>query len=71
MEALELVSNFQSVMPSIRHQIDSTASQRIQKKQRSIIDIVILCRQQGIPLRGHQDDHTSLISKIMATFQSC
>jgi len=54
-------------MISIRHQIDSTASQRIQKNRfilRSIIDTVILCGQQDIPLRGHQDDHKSLISNL-------
>ena len=69
MEALELASNYQSVMnnktPSIKHQIDSFALQRIQQNRvilRSIIHIVILCGQQGIPLRGHRDDHTSLTS---------
>ena len=67
MESLELASNFQSVMntetPSIRHQIDSIASQRIQQNRvilGSIIDTVLLCGQQGIPLRGHQDDYTSV-----------
>ena len=50
MEALELASNFQSIMnnktPSIRHQIDSLALQCIQQNRvilRSIIDTVILC----------------------------
>ena len=69
MEAMELASNFQSIMnnkmPSIRHQIDSLALQRIQQNRiilKSIIDTVILCGQQGIPLRGHRDDHTSLTS---------
>ena len=67
MEAMELASNFQSVMnnetPSIRHQIDSIASQGIQQNRvilRSIIDTVLLCGQQRIPLRGHQDDYTSV-----------
>jgi len=54
-------------MPSIRQQIDSTASEvttysRKRVIMRSIINTVILCGRQGIPLRGHQDDRTSLIS---------
>ena len=68
-EALEIASNFTSIMnnktPSIRHQIDSIASQRIQQNRivlRSIIDTVILCGQQGISLRGHRDDYTSVSS---------
>ena len=55
MEALELASNYQSVMnnktPSIRHQIDPFALQYIQQNRvilRSIIDTIILCGQQGI-----------------------
>lgn len=59
-KALEIASNFNSIMnnktPSIRHQIDSIAFQRIQQNRitlRSIIDTVILCGQQGISLRGH------------------
>ena len=69
MEAVELASNFQSVMsnktPSIR-QMDSIALQCIQQNRvilRPIIDIVILRDQQEIPLRGrHQDDDTNLKS---------
>ena len=64
-----MASNFNSNMnnktPSIRHQIDSIASQRIQQNRiilRSIIDTVILCGQQGISLRGHRDDYTSVSS---------
>ena len=69
MEAMKLASNFLSVVnnetPSIRHQIDSIASQRIQQNRvilKSIIDTVIVCGQQGIPLRGHRDDYTSVSS---------
>ena len=66
MEAMELASNFLSVLnntvPSIRHKIDSIASQHIQQNLKSIIDTVILCVQQGIPLSGHRDDLTSVSS---------
>ena len=66
---MELASNFLSVVknetPSIRHQIDSNASQRIQQNHvilKFIIDTVIVCGQQGIPLRDHRDDYTSVSS---------
>ena len=61
MEAMELASNFLSV----RHHIDSIASQRIQQNHvilKPIIDTVIVCGQQGIPLRSHRDDYTSVSS---------
>ena len=68
-EAMELANNFLSVVnnktPSVRHQIDSIASQHIQQNcviLKSIIDTVIVCGQQGIPLRGHRDDYASVSS---------
>ena len=53
------LSYMHNKMPLIRHQIDSLPHNVFNKViLRSIIDTVIVCGQQGIPLRDHRDDHT-------------
>ena len=65
MEALELASNFVSVMnnevPSIKLHIDSYTARCIEQNRvilKSIIDAVLFCGYQGIAYRGHRDDQT-------------
>ena len=54
----DFVKVMTNVQPSIRHRLDEKAQQQIdanRKKIQAIIETIILCGRQNIPLRGHRD----------------
>jgi len=62
-EAVELASNFTDTMSGhtqpITHQLQSARVRQVRENREklfSIVDTIITCGKQGIPLRGHRDD---------------
>jgi hypothetical protein len=51
----EFLKGITNEQPSIRRRLSEATAQQIAMKLHSIVETVVLCGRQNIPLRGHQD----------------